>query len=129
MLDKRVVDSGETAVADEPRGYIGLLARPAMGPLFATMFVVRLTNQMWGLVVVLLALTRFHSPALAGLFAAANIAPGIVLGPAVGALLDRYGRRPLILLDLSLGCLVALAIATLDHTGALSPAALAPLVI
>ncbi|MDQ2913270.1 MAG: MFS transporter [Chloroflexota bacterium] len=54
---------------------------------------------MVGLVLVLLALERFHSPALAGVVTFLSLAPGLLLSPIAGALLDRHGRTRLIFLD------------------------------
>jgi MFS family permease len=54
---------------------------------------------MVSLVLVFLALERFHSPALAGAVTFLSLAPGLFLSPIAGALLDRHGRTRLIFLD------------------------------
>ena len=63
---------------------------------------------------VLFVLTRYHSAALAGAVVFLSIFPGTLFSPLAGALLDRHGRRRLIILDF------ALAFATLVLIGGLS---------
>ena len=58
--------------------------------LLAALFA-RLADRMLGLVLVLYALARFHSPLLAGWVGFAALAPGLVVSPLAGALLDRTG--------------------------------------
>jgi MFS family permease len=70
---------------------------------------------MVGVAMVLFALQRYQSPALAGLITFVSIAPGIVVSPIAGALLDRHGRVYLIVADF----LVALASLALIGTLAL----------
>src|SRR3982074_3847372 len=48
---------------------------------------------------VLFVLERYHSPQLAGVTAFMAALPGIVVSPIAGALLDRYGRARLVVLD------------------------------
>jgi len=48
---------------------------------------------------VLFVLDRYHSPALAGFTVFAATAPGVIVSPLAGALLDRHGRKWLIVLD------------------------------
>lgn len=48
---------------------------------------------------VLFVLQRYHSPQLAGATAFMAALPGIVVSPLAGALLDRYGRARLVVLD------------------------------
>jgi MFS family permease len=58
---------------------------------------------MSALALVLFVLTRYHSPSLAGLVIFLSIFPGTLVSPIAGALLDRHGRRRLIILDYLLG--------------------------
>ena len=51
---------------------------------------------------VLFALERFHSPAIAGVTVFASAFPGIAMSPLAGAILDRSGRIKLIMLDYSI---------------------------
>jgi MFS family permease len=59
----------------------------------------RTASQMAALAVVLFVLVRYHSPTLAGFAVFAATAPGVVVSPLAGALLDRHGRKWLIVLD------------------------------
>jgi len=70
---------------------------------------------------VLFVLTRYHSPALAGVVVFLSIFPGTIFSPVAGALLDRHGRRLLIVLDF------ALAFVTLVLIGVLSLLHLLPI--
>ena len=79
---------------------------------------------MMQLALVLFVLQRFHSPGLAGVTVFLAIAPGIVVSPIAGALLDRHGRVRFIILDYVVGALSLLLIVGLDATGRLAPAAL-----
>ena len=67
--------------------------------LVGGMLLARTANTMVELVLVLFALERFHSATIAGLAAFLSIAPGLVLSPIAGALLDRHGRTRLMVLD------------------------------
>ena len=101
--------------------YRDLLNVPGIPALVGSMFLARLGGQMAGVVGILLVLERFHSPALAGLFVLANLAPGTLLSPLAGALLDRYGRIHLILVDYVVGALTGIAVAVPAAMNALPP--------
>ena len=73
------------------------------------------------LVLVLFVLQRFHSPTLAGLTVFLSIAPGIVVSPLAGALLDRHGRVRLITLDYLVGAATITAIVVFDASTTLNP--------
>ena len=80
------------------------------------MLLARTAQQMVSLILVLLALERFRSPEIAGLVTFLTIAPGLVVSPIAGALLDKQGRTRLVILDyavaaIALGAIAALAIA------------------
>src|SRR3712207_1341888 len=62
----------------------------------------RVAEGMTAIALVLFTLQRFGDPALAGIVTFVSIAPGLLVSPLVGALLDRHGRTRLIVLDLSL---------------------------
>ncbi len=77
------------------------------------MLLARTASTMVQLVLVLLALERFHSPGVAGAVTFLALAPGLLVSPIGGALLDRHGRVKLMVLDYvvaatSLGLVVAL---------------------
>ncbi|HEX7492113.1 MAG TPA: MFS transporter, partial [Candidatus Limnocylindrales bacterium] len=79
--------------------YRALLAVPSLGRVLLSMQISRIAQSMVSIVVILFALQRYDSPQLAGLVAFSSIAPGMVISPIAGALLDRHGRVRLIILD------------------------------
>lgn len=91
------------------RSYRALLAVPALGRTLLGMQVVRVAQSMVGVAMVLFALSRYGSPALAGIVTFVTIVPGILVSPIAGALLDRHGRVRLIVADFVVA-LVALAL-------------------
>lgn len=106
-------------------GYRALFAQPGVPRLSGAMLLARLGGAMWQVALILFTLHRFHSPALAGLVAAAGLLPGVLAGPIAGALLDRHGRVGLILVDYGVGAATALAIFGTAAAGWLS----APLLV
>ncbi len=97
------------------QSYRALLAVPGLGRLVASMLLARLAGQMVSLVLVLFALERYGSVAIAGAVTFLAIAPGLVASPIAGALLDRHGRTRLVVLDYavsaaSLSLIAALAL-------------------
>ncbi len=107
-------------VATPRAGYAELLGVPHFARLAASTILVRTAAAMWQLALVLFVLSRFGSPGLAGLAVFLGIAPGILVSPLAGALLDRYGRVRLMAIDFSVSCVVLAAIAALSLNGALS---------
>jgi len=79
--------------------YRALLRVPYLGRALAGMQIARIAQSMLGLSLVLFTLAHYHSPQLAGIVTFAGIAPGILVSPIAGALLDRHGRTRLITLD------------------------------
>ena len=108
--------------------YPQLFAIPTFPRLASSVMLARTASQMMQLALVLFVLGRFHSPTLAGITVFLAIAPGIVMSPIAGALLDRHGRVRLITLDYSVGALGLFLIAGLDAAGRLTPPALLPIV-
>ena len=96
--------------------------------LASSVVLARTANAMMQLALVLFVLQRFHSPTLAGVTVFLAIAPGIVVSPIAGALLDRHGRVRLIMLDYAVGALSLFLIAGLDAAGRMTPAVLLPIV-
>jgi MFS family permease len=92
--------------------YRALLRLDAVGTLLLAASLARLAERMLGLAVVLYALERFHSAQLAGWVAFAAMAPGLLIGPLAGALLDRIGAAWAIALDMacSAGCILVLGL-------------------
>ncbi len=74
----------------------------------------RVASQMVMLVLVLFVLQRYGSPALAGLATFLAIAPGLLVSPIAGTLLDRFGRRRLILLDYTVAGVTLVGLAVLS---------------
>jgi MFS family permease len=78
----------------------------------------RIAQSMLAIAIVLFTLDAYHSAPLAGFVTFAGIAPGILVSPLAGALLDRHGRVRLVQLDflvalVSLGLIGGLALAGL----------------
>jgi MFS family permease len=103
--------------------YRALLAVPSLGRVLLAMQIARIAQSMVSIVVILFALQRYNSPQLAGLVAFASIAPGMIVSPIAGALLDRHGRVRLIILDYIVAAASLLLVAGLSLAGEL-PAAL-----
>jgi MFS family permease len=74
-------------------GYGALLRVPGYPALISAVALSRLANSMSQVGVVIYLLGATHSPAIAGAGAAAQLLPGIVTGPFVGAWLDRTHAR------------------------------------
>ena len=99
--------------------YRALLEVPSLGRVLLSMQVSRIAQSMVGIVMILFALQRYDSPQLAGVVAFASIAPGMVISPIAGALLDRHGRIRLIILDYTVAAVALLLIAGLSLAGSL----------
>ena len=98
-----------TAV-DQERSYRALLRVPGFPRVVASSLLTRTAGQMGAIALVLFALGRYHSPTLAGWVIFLSIFPGTLVSPIAGALLDRHGRRRLIILDYVLACAAFLLI-------------------
>jgi len=112
-----------TQPAEPKSSYRALLAVPSLGRVLLAMQISRIAQSMVGIVMILFALQRYDSPQLAGAVAFASIAPGMVISPIAGALLDRHGRVRLIILDYCVAAASLLLVAGLSLAGDL-PAAL-----
>jgi MFS family permease len=106
------------AVAPGP-SYRALFAVPSLGRVLLGMQIARIAQSMVGIVMILFALQRYNSPPLAGTVAFASIAPGMLVSPIAGALLDRHGRVRLIILDFFVATTSLLVVAALSLAGAL----------
>ncbi len=93
--------------------YRALFAVQSIGRMMLGIVIARTAAQMSSVVLVLFTLTYFGSPELAGLVTFASLAPGLLVAPLVGALLDRHGRTRLVILDYLLAAGACLAIAAL----------------
>ena len=107
--------------------YIALFRVPYLGRALGGMQLVRVAQSMVGVALVLFSLTHYGSPSLAGLVTFASLAPGLLISPIGGALLDRHGRTRLIRLDLIIAVTSLTLIAALAQADAL-PAGLLVLI-
>jgi MFS family permease len=103
-----------------PLTYRSLLRVRGLPRVMVAALLGRIGGQMWTVALVLFALQRFHSPAIAGITVFASAFPGTVFSPMAGALLDRSGRIRLIMLDYAVAALTMALIVTLGATGVLS---------
>jgi MFS family permease len=71
----------------------GLRAQPGYLKFLSAATLARVSDEMFGVGVVLLVLDRTDSPALAGTTVAAITLPSLISGPLLGAWLDLTGRR------------------------------------
>lgn len=109
----------EPLAAEAPASYGALFRVDRFFSLVAGMILGRIAAQMVELVLVLFVLEEHGSPALAGLTTFAALMPGLLASPIAGALLDRYGRRRLIVFDYFVAAVGYAAIAGLSLIGAL----------
>ena len=107
--------------------YRALLRVPTLWRLILAMQVARVAQAMFGIILVLFTLTRYGSPALAGIVTFAATFPGTFLSPIAGALLDRHGRIRLVIIDYVVAGVTLVLIALLALGNAL-PAALLVLI-
>jgi MFS family permease len=75
---------------------------------------------MYQLALVLFVLERFRSPELAGFAVFVSVAPGILIAPIAGALLDRHGRVRLMIIDYILSAILLGLIAATTMAGVLT---------
>jgi MFS family permease len=102
----------------DPLSYRRLLRLDGMPELFLAACLSRLAGRMFALAVVLYVLERFDSPVLAGWVAFASMAPGLVISPLAGALLDRLGAAKAIVIDMAASAVLLLVLAVADIAGA-----------
>jgi MFS family permease len=93
--------------------YRALLGIPWVARILLSLAIGRIAASMASVVLVVFALQRFDSPAVAGLIVFASTAPAVVMGPIAGALLDRHGRVRLVILDQAVGAAAVLLVAIL----------------
>src|SRR5260370_7379159 len=77
--------------------------------------VVRAGASMWQLALVLFVLQRYGSPSLAGISVFLAIAPGVLVSPIAGALLDRFGRVRLMVSDYAVSAAALTGIVVLPN--------------
>jgi len=101
--------------------YGALLRVPGFARIYASLLLGRTAGQMSQIALVLFVLERYHSPQLAGATAFLIGFPGLIAAPVAGALLDRYGRVPLVIVDFLIAALGLGLIAALSAGHALQP--------
>jgi MFS family permease len=101
--------------------YRALFRIPTIGRILLGMALSRIGGSMLGVAMVLFALQRYQSPALAGIVTFASVAPGLFVSPIAGALLDRHGRARLIVADQLVGAGALILIAVMALTDTLTP--------
>jgi len=100
--------------------YRQLLRLPDVRELLLAACLSRLAERMFMLAIILHALDRFHSAALAGWVAFCSLAPGMMISPLAGALLDRVGASRGIVVDMAASATLLAVLVTLDLVGAAS---------
>ncbi|MBS0221705.1 MAG: MFS transporter [Proteobacteria bacterium] len=91
--------------------YRMLLRLDHVPQLFWAACLSRLAARMFALAIVLYALARFQSPAIAGWVSFAALAPGLAISPLAGAILDRVGAARAIVVDMAVNGVLLLALA------------------
>src|SRR5438128_9945733 len=86
-------------LAEARRSYGRVFEIAGLPRLLGSMLRARTATTMVQLILVLFALERFHSPGLAGAVTFLALAPGLLMSPIAGALLDRHGRVKLTVVD------------------------------
>jgi MFS family permease len=101
--------------------YREVLRTKPVGRVAFSMLLSRTSSEAMNIVLVLFVLAGFGSPPLAGLTVFADMIPGLLIAPVMGALLDRHGRSSLIVVDFTAAALTATLLALLSSTHHLSP--------
>jgi MFS family permease len=104
----------------EPASYRRVLATPGFRTLWGGALLARIGQQMTVVVLVLFVLARFGSASLAGAAVFFAVAPGLLVSPIAGALLDRRRRIRLITLDYAVAAVCMAAVGVLDRAGVLT---------
>jgi predicted MFS family arabinose efflux permease len=114
---------------EQQNSYRALLKVPGLASLILAATLSRLAGRMFMLTLVLFALTRFSSPALAGWLTFAAIVPGLVVSPIAGALLDRVGPTIAVRIDMIASAVFIAAVSAAGWAGSASPPVLFILVM
>jgi predicted MFS family arabinose efflux permease len=108
--------------------YRDLLGIPDLPVLLVGITLLRLGESMLFLTLVLYTLARFSSPELAGLVAFAAVAPGLIISPLAGAVLDRVGPGIAVTIDMAVSAALMFCLIAADQLGQVRPAVLLTLV-
>jgi MFS family permease len=101
--------------------YRDLLVIADLPALLAAAALSRFAGRMFSLAIVLYALDRFASPGLAGWVSFAAMAPGLLVSPVAGVMLDRFGAAWGIAVDLATSAALVAAIVVTEWGGRTSP--------
>lgn len=126
--DADVTTSDTTRGAIRDVSYRRLFHLPGFPQLAWATVLARAGGQLWQVALVLFVLQRFHSPALAGFATFVAIAPGLIVSPIAGTLLDRYGCLRLIRIDLAIAATALVLVAALSLANMLAPTTLLAIV-
>lgn len=108
--------------------YWQVLRLPGVANLLLAACWSRLAGGMFSLAIILYVLGRFDSPVLAGWVSFMSMAPGMLVSPLAGALLDRMGAARAITIDLMVGAAVLTGLVLVHLADALTPVLLLVLV-
>ena len=109
--------------------YRDLMQVPGLPALIVAATLSRLAGRMFSLTLVLFVLARFSSPALAGWLTFAAIAPGLLVSPLAGALLDRVGPTMAVRIDMMASAAFIAAVGLCGAAGLATPPVLFVLVV
>jgi predicted MFS family arabinose efflux permease len=116
-------------MTETPQSYLKFLDISGLHALLAAACLVRLAGRMFMLAIVLYALARFHSTAVAGWLSFASVAPGLLVSPIAGAILDRIGPTRAIAVDMAVSSVLVIALVMTDWLGLSSISVMAFLVV
>ncbi|CDZ41442.1 MFS transporter [Neorhizobium galegae bv. officinalis] len=97
--------------------YRRLLQVPRLLPLILAATLSRLAGCMFVLTLILFAMVRFSSPAMAGWLTFAAFVPGLIASPIAGVLLDRAGPTTAVRIDMIASSILIAAIILTDLAG------------
>jgi MFS family permease len=106
---------------NRPISYRQLIRLPNLLGLLSATCLSRLADRMFAIAIVFHALTAFGAPSTAGWIAFVAVAPGLLISPLAGTLLDRSGAKRGIVADLAVSAAVALSLAVCIHEACATP--------
>jgi len=109
--------------------YSQLLKRRGVAEVLLAASLSRLAGRMVTLAVILYALERFQAPSVVGWVAFASLAPGLVISPLAGALLDRIGAVRAIAVDMAASAALLFALVSASVGGIMTEPLLLSLVM
>lgn len=115
-------------MSDPSPSYRQVLSLPGVANLLLAACWSRLAGGMFSLAIILYTLGRFDSPVLAGWASFTSMAPGMLVSPLAGAVLDRMGAARAITIDLVVGAAVLTGLVLVHMADSLTPALLLALV-